>query len=229
MNRCPHGAGENAQPGEIGAGGRTEQAAIAGGTAWHADCNSGGEVQKEALPMPEVNITKTPKTETGLNRMFGFDPFFESGIFRMNPFAMMRQFTEEMEKAFGAQSAEMKQIAAWKPAIEIKEAKDKLTVKADLPGVKDADVKVSVTDGMLTIEGERKHEKETKKEGYFHSERAFGTFRRTIALPEGAKLDMATAKFADGVLEVTVPIPEMAKRRVEIPIEGVAKPKETAH
>ncbi len=150
--------------------------------------------------MPEVNITKTPKTETGLNRMFGFDPFFESGIFRMNPFAMMRQFTEEMEKAFGAQSAEMKQIAEWKPAIEIKEAKDKLTVKADLPGVKDADVKVSVTDGRLTS-----------------------------ALPEGAKLDMATAKFADGVLEVTVPIPEMAKRRVEIPIEGAAKPKETAH
>lgn len=179
--------------------------------------------------MPEVNITKTPKTETGVNRMFGFDPFFESGIFRMNPFAMMRQFTEEMEKAFGAQSAEMKQIAAWKPAIEIKEEKDKLTVKADLPGVKEADVKVSVTDGMLTIEGERKHEKETKKEGYFHSERAFGTFRRTIALPEGAKLDMAAAKFADGVLEVTVPIPEIAKRRVEIPIEGAGKPKETAH
>ena len=167
--------------------------------------------------MPEVNITKTPKTETGVNRMFGFDPFFESGIFRMNPFAMMRQFTEEMEKAFGAQSAEMKQIAAWKPAIEIKEEKEKLTVKADLPGVKEADVKVSVTDGMLTIEG------------YFHSERAFGTFRRTIALPEGAKLDMAAAKFADGVLEVTVPIPEIAKRRVEIPIEGAGKPKETAH
>jgi HSP20 family protein len=187
------------------------------------------EVKKEALPMPEVNITKTPKTETGVNRMFGFDPFFESGIFRMNPFAMMRQFTEEMEKAFGAQSAEMKQIAEWKPAIEIKEAKDKLTVKADLPGVKEADVKVSVTDGMLTIEGERKHEKETKKEGYFHSERAFGTFRRTIALPEGAKLDMAAAKFADGVLEVTVPIPEIAKRRVDIPIEGAGKPKETAH
>ncbi len=178
--------------------------------------------------MPEVNVVKPPKTETGVSRMPGWDPFFESGLFSMNPFAMMRKFTEEMEKSFGPASKEMKEIAEWRPAIEVREEKDRLFIKADLPGVKEDDVKVSVMDGLLTIAGERKHEKESKKEGYYHSERAFGTFRRTVALPEGAKLDGATAKFAKGVLEVTIPIPEMAKRRVEIPIEN-GKTKETAH
>ena len=178
--------------------------------------------------MPDVNVGKHPKTETGALRMLGRDPLLESGLFSMNPFAMMRKFTEEMEKSFGPGSTEAREIAGWRPAIEVKEEKDKLLIKADLPGVKDEDVKVSVVDGLLTIAGERRHEKESKKEGYFHSERAFGTFLRTVALPEGAKLDGAMAKFTKGVLEVTVPIPEMAKRRVEIPIEN-GETKETAH
>lgn len=180
--------------------------------------------------MPEVNIVKQPKAETGIGRFFGWDPMLEGSLFSMNPFAMMRRFTEDMEKMLGPASAEMTQIAEWRPAIEVKEEKDKLFLKADLPGVKQDDVKVSVTDGMLTVEGERKHEKEAKGEGYYRSERAYGHFCRSIALPEGAKTGEASAQFANGVLEVTVPIPERAKRRQEIPIQERSKTaKTTAH
>jgi HSP20 family protein len=180
--------------------------------------------------MSDVNIVKQPKQETGgLAPFLGFDPMREGSLFQMNPFALMRRFTEDMERTFGPYSAEMKEISDWRPAIEVKEEKGKMILKADLPGVKQEDVKVSVVDGMLTVEGERKHEKESKTEGYFHSERAFGRFCRTIALPKGAKTEEAAAKFADGVLEVTVPVPEIATRRKEIPIQPEAKAKAMAH
>lgn len=180
--------------------------------------------------MSEVSVTKQSKPETGgLARAFGWDPFPSSGLFQFNPFSLMRRFTEDMEKSFGPASAEMTEIADWRPAIEVKEEKGKLIVKADLPGVKQEDVKVSVMDGMLTVEGERKHEKESKGEGYFHSERAFGNFCRTIALPQGANVDQASAQFAGGVLEVTVPIPDTAARRQEIPIQKESEAKVVAH
>jgi HSP20 family protein len=180
--------------------------------------------------MPDGNVVKQSKQENlPATRMFGWEPFLEGGLFNLNPFALMRKFTEDMEKSFGPQSPEMKQIAEWRPAIEVREEKDKFIIKADLPGVREEDVKVTVTGKLLTIEGERKHEKESKKEGYFLSERAFGSFHRTIALPEGAKLDQAAAHFQNGVLEVTVAIPEVAKHRVEIPIHNGGKSRATAH
>lgn len=180
--------------------------------------------------MSEVNVVKQPKKEAeGFTRFMGWDPWAEGGLFPMNPFSMMRRFTEQMEKSFGPYSTEMKQVVDWQPAIEVKEEKGKLVLTADLPGLKPEDVKISVLDGMLTVEGERRHEKETKKEGYFHSERAFGKFCRTIALPKGAKTEEAAAKFTNGELEVTVPIPESAARRVEIPIQEEAKAKPVAH
>lgn len=173
--------------------------------------------------MSEVSLAKTPKPGNGgVARMLGWDPAFESNFFQLNPFTLMRRFTEDLEKAMGPASPEMTEIAEWRPAIEIKEEKGKVVLKADLPGVKQEDVKVSVTDGMLTIEGERKHEKKSEEEGYCRSESAFGRFCRSIALPEGAMLDEASAQFGNGVLEVSVPIPQAAQRRQEIPIQPAA-------
>jgi HSP20 family protein len=174
--------------------------------------------------MPDVSVTKKQRAGNGgLTRLLGWEPMFEGSMFQLNPFSLMRRFTEDLEKSMGPASGEMAQIAEWRPAMEISEEKGMLVVKADLPGIKEEDVKVSVADGMLTVEGERKHEKKTEEEGYFRSERAFGRFCRTISLPDGADLDNASAKFANGVLEVEIPIPEVMPQRKEIPIKGAAK------
>jgi HSP20 family protein len=104
------------------------------------------------------------------------------------------------------------------PAIEVTEREGNLVVRADLPGIKKEDVKIEMTPEALIIRGERKQEHEEKKEGYYRSERTYGQFHRSIPLPEGADLDKAKAEFKDGVLEVTVPVPETQARRREIPI-----------
>lgn len=91
--------------------------------------------------------------------------------------------------------------------------------KADLPGLKKEDVKVEVGDGRLTISGERKTEAEEKKEDFYRIERQYGSFYRSVPLPNGAKLEDVKATFADGVLEVSVPLPatpEAKVRKVEI-------------
>ena len=85
--------------------------------------------------------------------------------------------------------------------------------------MKKEDVKVEVTDGYLTISGERKTEAEEKKEQFYRCEREYGSFYRAVPLPEGVKLEDVKATFADGVLEVSVPLPakaEPAVRKVEI-------------
>jgi HSP20 family protein len=92
------------------------------------------------------------------------------------------------------------------------------TVRVDLPGLKKDDVKVELTDNLLTVSGERQEEKEEKREGYYRSERSYGSFYRQIPLPEGSKTDTAKAEFTDGVLQITMQAPEREPkaRRLEI-------------
>jgi len=84
-----------------------------------------------------------------------------------------------------------------------------LMVRADLPGLKKEDVKVELTNDMLTISGERKEENEEKREGFYRSERSYGSFCRQIPLPDGVKTETANATFSNGVLEITMPAPKM--------------------
>jgi HSP20 family protein len=95
---------------------------------------------------------------------------------------------------------------AW-PKIDVFERDNRLVTRVDLPGMKKEDVTVEVTDGHLTLSGERKHETEEKKENVYRSEREYGSFCRVVPLPEGVKLEDVKASFADGVLEVSVPLP----------------------
>jgi HSP20 family protein len=91
-------------------------------------------------------------------------------------------------------------------------------IKADLPGLTKDDVKVELTGEALTISGERKEEKEEKREGFYRSERNYGRFYRYVPLPEGVKTDKANAMFRNGVLEVTLPMTkvESTARKLEI-------------
>src|SRR6185437_10660695 len=132
-----------------------------------------------------------------------------------SPFALMRRFSDEMDRMFEGRRGE---FARWSPAVDVSERDGKLEIRADLPGLNEKDVKIEVTDEGLTIQGERKHEHEENREGYHRSERSYGQFYRVIPLPEGANVDQARAEFRNGELRVSVPVPQQQRKSREIPI-----------
>lgn len=168
--------------------------------------------------MAEVAVTKEPKQEKmPAERFFGLEaPLFHGSLFNVNPFALMRQFTEDMDRSFGHFP---NGGTAWAPAIEVKRKNGNFLVTAELPGLKKDEVKVTVTGDTLTLEGERKQEKEEKREGFYHTERSYGKFLRSIGLPEGARIDQAAAEFKDGVLEITVPVAAAKEQSKAIPVK----------
>lgn len=99
----------------------------------------------------------------------------------------------------------------WTPAVDIYETDDAVVVKAELPGLEKNQISVDVKDGILTLHGERKFEKEVKEENYHRIERAYGSFHRSFSLPSSVEQEKIGAKFKDGVLEVTLPKQERAK------------------
>jgi HSP20 family protein len=122
----------------------------------------------------------------------------------------------------------------WVPPIDLVEGEDHFLLKADLPGLAEEDVKIEIDDGTLKISGERRAEHEASERGWYRIERSFGSFARTLTLPEGIDADAVSAGFDRGVLEVRIPKPEERKpRRVQISprrdgqpaVEGTAEEK----
>ena len=99
----------------------------------------------------------------------------------------------------------------WMPAVDIYETKDAICVRAELPGVDKDAVGVEVKDGVLTLRGERKFEKEVKEENYHRIERAYGNFHRSFTLPSSVDGEKVTARMHEGVLQVDLPKKEQAK------------------
>jgi len=113
----------------------------------------------------------------------------------------------------------------WVPAIEVFEKEDKFVVKAELPGMKEEDIDVSVVGDTLTIKGERKAESEVKEEDYYCCERSYGSFSRSLAVPTNVDAKKIEATFEDGVLEVNLPkAPEVKPKKITVS----AKKKEKA-
>lgn len=153
-------------------------------------------------------------------------------IHRASPFSLMRRMTEEMDRAFerffddfgwgsfaGREGLSSTRAGVWTPRIEAFQKGDQFIVRAELPGLKKDDIEVNVTDDAITIQGERRHEEERNEEGFYHSERSYGSFYRMIPLPEGVISESAKASFKDGVLEVQLQAPphEVSRgRKVEI-------------
>lgn len=109
----------------------------------------------------------------------------------------------------------------WYPAVECYMRDGKFVVHADLPGIDPKDVDVSIAGNLLTIKGERKAEWEKKKEGYMFHEAAYGSFERTLTLPEGVKSDQVHATYKNGVLELTMPAKtEALPKKVKVEIES---------
>jgi len=144
--------------------------------------------------------------------------------FLTNPFTMMRRFSEDMDRMFSGawddREFGSRELASWAPPIDVREHNGNLVVSAELPGLNKDDVKVEVTGDGLVIQGERKREHEEDRGGVHRSERSYGSFYRSIPLPEGANIEQAKAQFNNGVLEVRVPIPKSQQKTRQIPIEA---------
>jgi HSP20 family protein len=147
-----------------------------------------------------------------------------------SPFRALQRMADEMDRMFDdfglgrrwAMPWREAGMEAWAPDIDVFQKKNELTIRADLPGLKRDEVSVDITDDAVTIQGERTREKEEEREGYYRSERSYGSFCRVVPLP-GAISEQAKANFHDGVLEITMPAPPASKgRRLEI-TEGTKK------
>ena len=108
----------------------------------------------------------------------------------------------------------------WAPSVDVAETDDEITVTAELPGVKQEEVDITITDDVLTLKGEKKEEKEVKEKNYHRIERSYGSFQRSIGLPTGVQADKAKATYEDGILRVTVPKVQEAKpKQIKIDVE----------
>ena len=124
-----------------------------------------------------------------------FDRFFED-------FDLPNPFSEEM---------------TFTPAFDVSETENELIVKAEVPGMDQKDIDINLSDGLLSITGEKKHEKEDKNENYHCVERHYGKFSRTMRVPFEVEADKVDATYKDGVLKVTLPKSETAKpKKIEI-------------
>jgi HSP20 family protein len=168
--------------------------------------------------MRELKPTKTnPELPARSRRVF--EPAFPAlggGLFDFSPFRFISAISEEMDKMMRGNGS--KEPEFWAPPVEVTELEGKLLITAELPGLKKDEVKVEVVDGALIIEGERKHETEEKKEGYFRTERTYGHFFRSIPLPETAKTNEIKAELKNGILEVAIPVSEVKPNRQTIPV-----------
>ena len=151
-----------------------------------------------------------------------------------NPFTTLRQLSREMDRltdsffgrGFGSllrdsstHDDEWQSRTLWAPRIDAQQRNDAIVVRADLPGVRKEDVQVEVQDDALVISGQRSEEREEggDDQGYRVLERSFGTFYRTVPLPQGTNPDEIEAVMRDGVLKVTLPLTEDARpRRIQI-------------
>ena len=144
-------------------------------------------------------------------------------------FSLLRQMTSDFDRmleaplwpsfAWPALGATRVAGAAWSPGIDVFEKDNRLVTKVDLPGLKKEDVKVELAEGYLVISGERKTEAEEKKDDFYRCEREYGSFYRAVPMPDGVKAEDIKASFADGVLEVSLPLPVRGKvgaRTIEI-------------
>jgi HSP20 family protein len=154
-------------------------------------------VKKENGPRAQI-ATAMPTTEwepaRWMRGLLSWDPFRE-----MAPFpAIEERFT-------------------FAPAFEVKENKDGYVFKADVPGVKDKDLEVTVTGNRLTVGGKRENEVEDKGDTYYTYERTYGSFSRSFTLPEGADVGNVYADLKEGVLTLTVPrLPETQPKKIEV-------------
>jgi HSP20 family protein len=140
-------------------------------------------------------------------------------LIRWDPTGELNSLQSEVNRLFNSffdvpsTAANGATLRRWVPAMDLVETDDHFVLRADLPGLSEDDVSIELEDRVLTVSGERKAEHKDRQEGYYRVERAFGSFARSLTLPEGVDPDAVQASFDRGVLEVRIPKPEERKPR----------------
>jgi HSP20 family protein len=156
-----------------------------------------------------------------------WDPF--RAVRAWDPLDEMRIMHRDLERLFDRlagtdKTGEVGPLGLWMPPIESYTKDGKLFIKAELPGVDAKDLDVTVDDHELVIKGERKTEKDEKEKDYSYREISYGSFERRFMIPEGVRTDDLKAAFANGILEISLPIPEVPKaKKIEIKTEESKK------
>jgi HSP20 family protein len=149
-----------------------------------------------------------------MNGLQKWDPFKD-----WDPFRELNEFSERLGSLMG-RHGDSTPRGQWMPAVDIIEDEKEFCVKVELPEVRKEDVHVTVENGVLTVHGERKSEKEEKKKRYHRVERSYGSFTRSFGLPEGADAGKVRAEFKDGLLQVHLPKSEAAKpKQIEVKVD----------
>ena len=150
-------------------------------------------------------------------------------IVRWEPLRELTTLQNEMNRLFGSAfdtptPGNGGTLRRWMPAMDLVETEDHFVLRSDLPGLAEEDVSIEVEDRVLTVSGERKSEHSENKDGYHRVERAFGSFSRSLTLPEGVDPEAVAASFDRGVLEVRIPKPEERKpRKISIGVGNAPK------
>lgn len=133
--------------------------------------------------------------------------------------AMQNELNRMFERTFSEPQGATK-ITAWAPAVDMFERDGEIVVRAELPGVKPEDVDVTILEDSLRIHGERKQKEEVKEENFYRMEQRYGSFERVMQLPAKVRADDVKAKFAEGILEITMPKAEEEKpKQIKINVE----------
>lgn len=129
------------------------------------------------------------------------------------PFADLTELRHRFDQMFRDFSGER----GWVPSVDLVRKDDELVLKADLPGIKPDEVKITVEDDVLTVSGEHEEKKAEERENFVRRERRYGSFSRSLSLPRGVKAEDIEATTEDGVLDVTIPLPKAEESsRIEI-------------
>ena len=147
-----------------------------------------------------------------------------TALMRWDPFRELEEMSDRLNRMFARPATrtngkETMIVADWTPTVDISETDGEYQIKAEIPDVKKEDVKVTLEDGVLTIQGERKQEKEEKGKKYHRVERSYGSFVRSFSLPEFIDEEKVKAEFKDGVLNLHLPKSEKAKpKAIEVKV-----------
>lgn len=134
-------------------------------------------------------------------------------VVRYEPWALLNRLRRDLDQSFDNVARD----ASWTPAVDIHEEANKFVVRADLPGVKPADIEITAEKGVLSLRGARNFEQQNDEGHYSRVERVSGKFVRTFTLPENVQTDAIKAQFKDGVLELTIPkVAKVEPRKIEV-------------
>jgi HSP20 family protein len=167
-----------------------------------------GNFPAQRMQDPVMMIDQMMSQMDQLFESFGLGGFGGRGLLPRSFFAPTQRGRGQQQQA----------PAFWMPQIEVFEREGEIVLRADLPGLRPEDVEVEVEQDQLVIRGERRQEQRQEEQGFFRSERNYGTFFRALTLPEGVDPEQIQARFEHGVLEVHVPVPQQRsqRRRIEI-------------